>query len=421
MGIHIPFRPPVRRALPQAMLLALAVLTTAAPARAGTPPVLSLSSAWEVFHDSDIRLCGSTLVHIDSPVRAFKDPYGLIHMTIADPVGRGWQWTGRVSGFVANPNTATLDCTPVMEGYSGNNQVDRFDQKTFLQGFYFRPDTGYVYGYGHEDYFGTRLDDPDCHKGGVNDGKPVCWYSAVAIWKADTVNTSPAGHLHFVKYNSVPWHIAIYPHVVYPGDANTPLAGWIGYGAPSNLVRGRNPDGSPDGYTYMFAYTSSGYGAQDKGVCLFRSSDPSVRGSWRAWDGNLVTPGFTQPMNNPYISGTAPCAVVNPLEFDTYVRSVHWHAPSGHFIAVFRDEDGVRYATSTDLIHWNPSQMLFVSNSNDVSYPVLLDFDSGSAAGTGDYNFDSVYGLGRTYLFYRTHVATGHTQVKRRRIDIINY
>lgn len=52
---------------------------------------------------------------------------------------------------------------------------------------------------------------------------------------------------------------------------------------------------------------------------------------------------------------------------------------------------------------------------------MLLDFDSGSAAGTGDYNFDSVYDLGRTYLFYRTHFATGHTQVKRRRIDIINY
>ena len=428
--MHLHYTSGRRHPMAVALLAVLASLSARQQANAAPPPQLAISSSWEVFHDSDQSLCGSTKMHIDSPMRAFKDQYGLVHMTTADPEGRAWQWKGTVAQFTGNPHNATRDCTPVMNGYSGNNQIDRFDQKTFLQGFYFDPETAYVYGYGHEDYFGTRLDDPDCHKGGTSDGKPVCWYSAVAIWKADALNTTPAGHLDFVKYNGVPWHIAIYPHVVYPGDANTPLAGWIGYGTPSNLVRKHSADGSPDGYTYMFAYTSSGYGAQAKGVCLFRSDDPLVRSSWRAWDGNTSTPGFTQAMNNPYISATAPCAVVNPGEFSTYLRSVHWHAPSQHYIAIYSvgdslvEGDGrisVRYATSQDLIHWNASQELLVSTSDGVSYPAVLDYDSASSPGIGDYNFDTIYDQGRTYLYYRTRIVAGHTQIKRRLLEVSNY
>jgi hypothetical protein len=425
-----------RPQLAVALLVGLAGMAMPPSGRAATPPQLTVSSTWEVFHDSD-NLCEGKTVHIDSPMRAFKDQSGLIHMTTADPNGKAWQWTGSVAEF--NAKTAALDCAAVMEGYSGNNQIDRFDQKTFLQGFYFDPDTAYVYGYGHEDYFATRIDDPDCHKGGVDDGKPLCWYSAVAIWKADALNTSPEGHLSFVKYNSVPWHIAIYPHVVYPGDVNTPRsgteeAGWIGYGTPSNLVRGRNPDGSLNGYTYMFAFASApNYEGQARGACLFRSDDPSVRGSWRAWDGNTTNPGFTQPMNNPYISATAPCAVVNPgvAAFNAPLRSVHWHAPSQHYVAIYRDTEKcedcvprafVYYATSTDLIHWNPLQLLMTtSTANGISYPVVLDHDSASSLGTGDYNFDTIYDQGRTYLYYRTRIAQGHTQIKRRLLQVENY
>ncbi len=407
-------------------------------ARAGDPPKLTLSTGgFEVFHDSDRSPCGSTEVHIDSPVRAFKDQYGLVHMTTADPRGRAWQWTGSVAQFTSSQKEeqrAALDCTPVLEGNSGNNQMKWFDQKTFLQGFYFDSAGGYVYGYGHEDYFGTRLNDPDCHDGGTADGKPTCWYSAIALWKADALNTSPVGHLNFAKSNGVPWHIAIYPHVTYPGDAATPLTGWIGYGTPSNLVRGRNADGSPDGYTYMFAFASTSHGGQDKGVCLFRSDDPSVRASWRAWDDNASSSGFTQAMQNPYIStsSTAPCAVVNPGEFDTPLRSVHWHAPSKHFIGIFRakapSSDGsrlvsVRYATSPDLIHWSPSASLFVGAADGVIYPAILDFDSASDLGgsAGDYNFDTIYDQGKIYLYYRTSVASGHTQIKRRLLEVSNY
>lgn len=408
---------PHRRIRPIALAVALAACAHAA-AQELPPPQLALAdSGIETFHDSNIQLCGSTKVHIDGPVRLFRDQGGLVHMTVGDPQARGWQWTGSVADFDASPSAADLDCTPVMLGNVGNNTIDRFDQKTFLQALYFDPETAFVYGYGHEDYFGTRLSDPDCHKAGVVDGKPQCWYSAVAIWKADALNTSPAGHLSFGKLKSVPWHIAIYPHVVYPGDAGTPLAGWIGYGAPSNIVRGFDQDGNPDGYHYMFAYTSSGFGDQAKGVCLFRSDDPSLRQNWRAWNGNTAAPAFTQSMNNPYISATAPCAVVNPGTFISYVRSVHWHAPSRHYIAVFRDGNGARYATSRDLVNWNPSLPLLASTSSQVNYVSIVDLDANGE----DHNFGQVYGQGRTYLYFRTSVVSGHTRINRQRIEVANY
>ncbi|MEZ0469879.1 hypothetical protein [Luteimonas salinilitoris] len=408
-----------------ACAVAIATVLAGVPAAAQElpPPQLVLAdSGTETFHDSAVQGCGTTKVHIDGPVRLFRDQDDLVHMTVGDPQARAWQWTGSVADFATLPSSASLDCTPVMLGNVGNNTVDRFDQKTFLQALHFDPETAYVYGYGHEDYFGTRLDDPDCHKAGVTDGKPQCWYSAVAIWKADTLDTTPAGHLSFSKLKSVPWHVAIYPHVAYPGDAGTPTAGWIGYGAPSNLVRGFDQDGQADGHHYFFAYTSSGFGEQDKGVCLFRSDDPTLRQNWRAWNGSTTTPAFTQRMNNPYISSTAPCAVVNPDAFKSYVRSVHWHPASRHYIAVFRDGNGVRYATSRDLVTWNASEPLLTSTSSQVNYPSLVDLDGGTPAVAGNgHNFDVVHDLGRTYLYFRTSVAWGHTRINRQRIEVANY
>ncbi|GGD36818.1 hypothetical protein [Pseudoxanthomonas indica] len=404
--------------------IAVTLAASAATTRAQTPapPQLAITGSVQTFHDSALQTCGTTKVHIDGPVRLFRDQFDLVHMTIGDPQARGWQWTGSVAAFNAQPSTATLDCTPIMIGDVGNNTIDRFDQKTFLQALHFDPATGYVYGYGHNDYFGRRISDPDCQFTGGTVPKPQCWYSAIAIWKADALNTSPSGHLSFSKLKGVPWHIAIFPHVAYPGDTNTPTAGWIGYGAPSNIVRGFNAEGEPDGYYYFFAYTSSGYGDQDKGVCLFRSDNPALRENWRAWTGSTTAPAFTQRMNNPYISATAPCPVVNAGTFQSYVRSVHWHAASRHYVAVFRDGAGVRYATSRDLVNWNPSVALYSSTASEVNYPSLVDLDGGTPALAGDgHNFDVIHDNGKMYLYFRTSVVSGHTRINRLAVDISNY
>lgn len=380
-----------------------------------TPPTLALAdSVIATFHDSDTHLCGTQKVHIDSPVRAFEDQNHVIHLTVSDPQARGWQWTGSVAGFTAEPKTATLDCTPVMIGNAADNDPAHFNQKTWIQALYFSAST--IYAYGHEDYFATRLSLPECHKSGTQDGLPYCWYASIPVWTASTAGTGR--HLDFSPIAAAPNHVAIYPHVPYPDHANTPTAGWIGYGTPSNIFRGRHQDGSLDGYWYMFVYTSSGYGEQPKGVCLFRSNDPTDRLSWRAWNGDESNPAFVQVMGNPYTTSNSPCAVVEPTIFSSSLRSVTWHKPSRHYIAVIRDASGVKYTTSTDLLSWSTPQILLVSTSAQANYPTVIDFDGGDY---GDDNFDRIYSNGKTYLFYRKSIASGHTRITRRLITVTNY
>lgn len=406
-----------------ALLLSATVVDTsqvsATAEEALAAPTLGLAdSTIETFHDSDANPCGTTKVHIDSPMRAFEDQNNVIHVTVADPGARAWQWTGSVTGFTNNPTTAKLDCAPIMHGdtapYDEEDDKRSFDQKTWIQGLYFSSPT--VYAYGHEDYFGTRLNDPDCHDAGTADGKPYCWYAAIATWKASV--PSSGTHLAFGRTATPPDHVAVYPHVRYPDDRTTPKAGWIGYGTPSNVVRGRKVDGTLDGYFYMFVYTNSGYGGQPTGVCLFRSADPTSPSSWRAWNGSTTVPAFTQKMVNPYTGSNASCAVVSPNTFGSSLRSVQWHKPSRHYIAVFRDDDAVRYATSPDLLSWSSPKTLLVSTSAQANYATIIDFDGGD---WGDHNFDRVYSNGKTYLFYRKSIEHGHTRITRRQIEVTNY
>jgi hypothetical protein len=384
-----------------------------------TAPTLGLAdSVIETFHDSDVNLCGTTKVKQDGPVRLVEDQFNVIHMTVSDANATGWQWHGSVTGFTNNPKTAVLDCTPVMTGNVANNDPSQFDQKTWIQGFYFDGTTAWAYG--HEDFWGNRVNnDPDCHKSGVTDGKPGCWYAAITTWKANPVSSANR-HLDFTRNGTAPDHVAIYPNVQYPGDALTPTSGWIGYGAPSNIFRGRNQDGTTDGYWYMFAYTNSGYASQAKGVCLFRSPDPADRTSWRAWNGASTTsPVFDVEMKNPYGNTNGTCAVVQPTLFNSYVRSVVWHKPSRHYIAIIRKSTGVYYATSPDLMTWSAASLLLTSTTDEAEYPVLADFDGGDY---GDDNFDRAYDNGKLYLFYRKKDATtGNLRITRRKIDVTNY
>ncbi|HVJ02849.1 MAG TPA: hypothetical protein VM662_11750 [Sphingomonas sp.] len=384
----------------------------------------------ETFHDSELDKCGTTSIRQDGPVRVFEDQFNVIHMTMSNAQAVAYQWTGSVTGFTNNPTTAALDCTPVMQGYVNNTDVSKFDEKTWIQGFYFDGTTAWAYG--HQDHWGgqPRFNNSTCHAQGDTyedpDGtgplpapqpKPRCWSASIATWKANPVSSADR-HLNFTRNGTAPDHTAIYPHVQYPGDALTPKAGWIGYGAPSNIFRGHNADGTLDGYWYMLAYTNSGYAGQAKGVCLFRSGNPADRSSWRAWNGSTTAPGFTQVMGNPYTTTNSPCAVVQPALFNSYVRSVVWHKPSRHYIAIYRvGADGVYWATSPDMLNWTQGGRLLASDSDAASYPVLIDFDGGDY---GDSNFDRAYDNGKLYLFYRKLVP-GAVRVTRRLVDVTNY
>jgi hypothetical protein len=367
-------------------VVALVATTAAAPAAA---PVLTVGQP-EVVHDSHENLCGTTELNTDGPVRAFTDDDGLVHLTVTNTSAVSYQWTGTAAAFTGG--TPVLRCTPVLHSQTGNSNDPRdFNQRTWIQALYH--DGSRVYAYGHEDFIGYRDGTrPDCVRPGTSGAEHICWYSAVTVWSAATGAT----HLSFQKVAN---HVAIYPRIAYPGDTATPAAGWIGYGTPSNIVRG------PDGAHYLFVYSSTGDTGQQKGVCLFRSRNPANPATWRAWTGS----GYTQRMVNPYSGTNTQCTVVGP--FAASLRAVVRHAESGRYIAVYRTGSAVVYATSTDLITWSTPETLLTATTDEANYVSVIDFSAGG-------NHDTVHSDGQAYLYYRVRVANGYTQVVRRPITV---
>ncbi|SDU57419.1 GDSL-type esterase/lipase family protein [Jiangella alkaliphila] len=426
-----------RERLAEAVDLALltppATADAAQGATAAVPRLRLADSVIETFHDSDDpgSQCGGRKVHIDSPVRAVMDQKDVVHLTVADPQAQGWQWTGSAADFAARPARAELDCVPVMDGENLDADatpaeiaatIRSFDQKTWIQGLHFDDARDTVFAYGHQDFFGTRMNalDDVCHQAGVDDDRPYCWYSAIAVWSAPVPAAAGDNHLTFRTGVAPPDHVAIYPNVTYPAHGETPPSGWIGYGTPSNIVRGHHETGEE---YYLLAYTNSGYPAdpadpqhQPRGICLFRSVDPAHRGSWRAWDGDTATPGFEQRSTDPYEGTNPPCAVLGTGGFTGPVRSVVWHETSGQYIAVFRDETAVRYSTSPDLVTWSAPRLLLTSTVDQANYPVVIDV---AGAAHDDHDFDSIYDGGSAFLYYRKSPERGHTVITRRAIEVV--
>jgi hypothetical protein len=363
------------------------------------PPVLRLTdSAYPTMHDSK-TLCEGRRVRVDGPVRVFEDADHRLHMTVTGPDGVSFQWTGSPGAF-AN-RTAKLDCIPVQLGYTRNADPAAFDQKSFIQALHYR--AGDVTAYTHQDYYGKRTAEPGCDP---LDQQHECWYSSVGAW-----GSAGAGHLSFSHKGN-----AIYPHVPYPGHAATPAAGWLGYGTPSNIFRSRTLTGELDGYWYMLTRASVSHAGQSAGSCLWRTTDPSDIGFWRAWDTGTET--FEQPSRDPYAGQNAPCDVITGLG-GAYVRSVAWHRPSRHYVAAWRTPKAVVYSTSVDLITWNTPKTLLTSTWEQANYPTVVDLSGGD---WGDDNFDRLYSAGSTWMFYRKDLPDwGHHRLVQRRIEVANY
>ena len=84
----------------------------------------------------------------------------------------------------------------------------------------------------------------------------------------------------------------------------------------------------------------------------------------------------------------------------------------------FNCTPGLPILHSTDLVNWSDGQNLLVSTSAQANYPVTIDFDGGDY---GDSDFDRLYSNGKSYLFYRKSIASGHTRITRRKITVTNY
>jgi hypothetical protein len=199
-----------------------------------------------------------------------------------------------------------------------------------------------------------------------------CWYNTITYARSDD------GGKTF--HQSVPPKVIAAP----PFPQEEGQGQRRGFFNPSNII-------FHQGYWWTFIYTS-GWNGQRFGSCLFRSSDVSDPGSWRAYDGADFTSNFPDPYVSSVRTDIAPCVHI----FDQSVGSIS-RTRDGRFVSVFvKHEEAndaartkkafVALAWSDDLIHWSdPKELTEITDvsTSDCSanaryaYPALLSIEDG--------------------------------------------
>jgi hypothetical protein len=207
-------------------------------------------------------------------------------------------------------------------------------------------------------------------------GELACWYNSVLAYQS-----RDAGE-RFTKAAPLVVAAAPFTQDVEQGRHR-------GFFNPSNIV-------SDGAYEYVFASTT-GWDGQGFGNCLFRTSDPTKPGLWRAFDGM----GFTIRYDDPYKGPTHPKPCMPIAPFTYALGSITRHAASKLWVAVFQASaggafplDGFYYATGRDLLHWGPPRILTAGKTlygdlckagpSIINYPAVLDPASTSR------NFDDI-------------------------------
>ena len=220
----------------------------------------------------------------------------------------------------------------------------------------------------------------------------------------------------FRPIDEPPFHTVATPPYRYDPDYDSRT----GYSAPTNIVRGRNPDGSYDGFYYAFfsasEYDPDGNGPrkpiQQPGTCLMRtrSLDPgNLEYGWEFYigDSELGVADF-RPFVNPYLEDVAnprrfAPKPISTFELGTMHSSVYYSEQLGEYVFVGA-ADGlytgdknaaeqrivkIYYAISKNKSlwgEWTPRDLLLdepvsfdlpcTNEVDPVAYPSLYDPDS---------------------------------------------
>ncbi len=401
--------------------------------------------AVEIVLDSSENACVSkgALLTIDSPVRAFHDEKRRQHLVFSNSGAKTYQIVSSRNNWLTEKPRFTAFCNALDK--PANNPVPAaFDQRVFVQSLYYRE--GMLMAFGHNEYWGRvsrfgprdKLKDPEMARNcrfevGANFGRE-CRYVGIS---SRLNKIAPDGAVEEVPGQDFASQMAMYPHVVYPAHKDSSSMGWIGYGTPTNIVRGFDPlHGRPDGNFYFLARANAGvpdlkakrqpatapdFQGQTRGLCLLQSKDPMDPRSWGIWNGHVTNPDFSQQSQNPYINKeNSPCATIT-MPGD--VRSIVYHRPSRHYVAIVQTSKQWGFITSQNLIVWSPMTKIIELDDvgaplkGGVSYPSVIDHFGGN---TREKNFDTVYSDKRsTYLYFRmNHPVYGHTMIGRKKISI---
>jgi hypothetical protein len=211
----------------------------------------------------------------DTPVNAFSDDGGTVHLVSADT-------TSRISTGSSLLRT-TRNCSIVMNSTLSPDPA-LYATDEFLDGTWAFPN-GTVYSLLHVEYPGMNFGRCD----GNGTTYPYCWTVAM------TLSVSHDWGSSWQHAREPPDHMVAAPPYRYHGSATTPNAGW---GDSSGITR------SPtDGFFYSVAHNRFAEGLQGNGSCVMRTRDISNPRSWRGWGGE--TRGFTVVFASPY-AATAP-------------------------------------------------------------------------------------------------------------------
>lgn len=341
------------------MRLRLALLALLVPAGATAAPEPPLSSLTLVGPPSVVFKAGRDACDgadvPDSPARAFRDGSGAVALF-------GLHYRNRA---FRGPDLdhLRLDCRVVLD--SGEKADPAlYDDRSWITATW-TEDGRSVAALVHHEYQANE------HPGRCTaKDYAACWYNTI------TAAASADGGVSFARDTP--------PRVV----AGAPFRQEVGQGRhrgffnPSNIFA----DGR---WRYVFASTTGWDrpGAQEAGVCLFRSDRPADPSRWRAWTGTGFTAAFPDPYRTATPRGDA-CKPVAP--FPTPVGAVVRHRASGAFIAVFMakagagfPQSGFYWTSSRDLLAWDVPRLLIAGATlyDDpcaapgglIAYPALLD------------------------------------------------
>ncbi len=162
-----------------------------------------------------------------------------------------------------------------------------------------------------------------------------------------------------------------------------------GYFNPSNIIRHNN--------YYYAMFSTIGYKAQKRGLCVIRSHKSDDPNSWRAWDGTGFNVSFVDPYKTPVKNPAMhTCEPVGNGKLNANIAGLVFHEPSNQFIITMVADKiidnkkvyGFYAATSADLIEWSDMQLIMETPTMPKSlvkgkpcnalnvYPSLIDHAS---------------------------------------------
>ena len=344
-----------------ALASALVSLVTIAPADAAEP-VVTIAGAPSVVYNPALDACAPN-DQPDMNPRAFRDAAGQTVVFALHFVNRPLRGP--------DLDHIKIDCHVSLDSPLDGDPA-HFADRFYVASTWTRDgrDVGALI---HEEYHA------DEHERCAFKDSLACWYNTILAFHSTDGGTS------FTKMR---------PEVVAaaPFTQDVDQGRHRGFFEPSNMFG----DGR---FVYAFVSTT-GWLGQDAGSCLFRSSNPSDSASWRAYDGAAFTVRYVDPYRRGGAPAPKPCKVIAPFSYA--VGSVVRHASSKKWLAFFQAAaggafpvEGFYYASSDDLLHWEPARLLLAGRTlfgdwckaGDtalINYPSVLDARSPSR------NFDTI-------------------------------